>query len=991
MKLREELPQSVRSAAEAAGLDGEAILLSTHSDIDLFGNPQKSWLILTPSRLIVVGQHNGTVQVTHNVPTAEIRDARLAPQVGSGLLQVKTGEQFEDVVRFSNDEAPKFSRVAHKLSAMAAGKPVVVLPEDEKDERVCQSCGRPVAEGETICPRCVKKGRVILRMIGLMRGYWPYAAGLMVLVFAMIGMDLVPPRIMRILLDKVLVEGDAGQVAAAAERYRLLVAVVLALLGVHLLRYIVSVSSGVLSTLVSTRITDDMRRRMYGRLHELSVRYYDRQAVGVLMSRVTGDTAMLASFVDQVTSGLVSNVFRLALIGGWLFMLRPELAAWVLVPAPLAILLSWLYVHRVKPMWKRLYDKNARMGANLQAVLAGIRVVKAFGQEQRERERFAESSARVRTEGRRVGVASVMFGPLISLVFTSGTLIIWYLGGREAVAGHMTRGELIEYVSVLGLFYGPLRSFTNLSRWFTQFAAASHRIFEVLDQEPEVADPPSQPHRAEVRGEVEFENVEFGYTKHHPVLHNLSFRIKPGEMIGVVGRSGAGKTTMINLVCRFYDPSSGSVKIDGVDLRQWDRTYLRQQIGLVLQEPLLFRGTIINNLTYGRPDAPMEEVIQAAKAANAHDFIMGMPEAYETYLGEGGAGLSGGQRQRISIARALLTDPRILILDEATSSVDTESEKEIQDALAALCRGRTTIVIAHRLSTLRNSDRIFVLDRGELKEVGTHYELLARDGIYARLVRLQTQLTREGPSVDRLGAEEDWLARQQEADAHERFVPEFKGVRFLEPGELQMGYDEHGFPVVKVEEAGGRFERLRAYRSMPVTRPNEYISIGWQVQDGGIKEIGMLPDLRDLSPHDRKCVETALNVRYFVYRVKRINRLTEDLGVLLWDVETDRGRKQFSIGRDHSRANVWGAHGRIVRDMNDNRYVIPDMRKIGAASRAMFNRHIYWCPYRESEATREATVDSGQGEEMNGGSGGVRPNGNGETLLTGVGRGRNGQ
>jgi len=222
-------------------------------------------------------------------------------------------------------------------------------------------------------------------------------------------------------------------------------------------------------------------------------------------------------------------------------------------------------------------------------------------------------------------------------------------------------------------------------------------------------------------------------------------------------------------------------------------------------------------------------------------------------------------------------------------------------------------------------------------------------------------------------------------------VPEFKGVRFLEPGELQMGYDEHGFPVVKVEEAGGRFERLRAYRSMPVTRPNEYISIGWQVQDGGIKEIGMLPDLRDLSPHDRKCVETALNVRYFVYRVKRINRLTEDLGVLLWDVETDRGRKQFSIGRDHSRANVWGAHGRIVRDMNDNRYVIPDMRKIGAASRAMFNRHIYWCPYRESEATREATVDSGQGEEMNGGSGGVRPNGNGETLLTGVGRGRNGQ
>jgi len=667
--------------------------------------------------------------------------------------------------------------------------------------------------------------------------------------------------------------------------------------------------------------------------------------------------------VNQITSGMIANMFRLVVLGGWLFVLEPDLAVWVLVPAPAAALVSWFYVKHVKPLWKHAYEANARMGGTLQAILSGIRVVKAFGQEERENLRFGESSNKVRRENRRVGVASVMFGPLVGLIFTSGTIVMWYLAGSRALRGDMSVGRVVEYVTLLGLFYGPLRSFTDLSRWFTQFAAASHRMFEVLDQEPELVDPPENPWRQQVEGAIEFQNVEFGYRKQYPVLHNLSFRIEPGEMIGVVGRSGAGKTTMVNLVSRFYDPLAGSVSMDGVDLRQWDLTHLRQQIGLVLQEPLLFRGSIIDNLTYGRSDATMEEMIQAAKAANSHDFIMGMPEAYDTYLGEGGSGLSGGQRQRLSIARALLTDPRILILDEATSSVDTETEKEIQDALFALCRGRTTIVIAHRLSTLRNSDRIFVMDGGELREVGTHYELMARDGLYARLVRLQTQLTREGPSVDRLREEHDWLAMQRAAERSRglRSAPEFKGVRFLEPGELTFGYDGHGFPTVAVDELDGREVRMRAFRALPVSNEDCYISIGYQTQRGRIREIGVLPDVRALDKLDRECLETSLRVRYFVYRVTRITRLTEDLGVLLWEVATDRGPKHFSIGRDHSLVGPWGTHGRVVRDMADNRYVIPDMRELDPISRSAFNRLVYWCAYKEKEAIKQAHVDAGVG------------------------------
>ena len=960
MRLREDMPQDVAREASAAGLDGQELLLCTQSGIDLLGEPNPQWLILTPSRLLVVGQEDGRTRAVVNIPVSQIGDARVAPQVGSGLLQVKAGEQFVDILRFVNSDATKFSRVAHKLSGLVAGRPVVVLPEDEKEERVCQSCGRPVDSLTTICPKCINKGRTILRMIGMMSRYWHYGLVLLVLLFLSIGIDLVPPRITRILLDDVLGLGGGAELPPVARRSGLLVAVVLVLLGVHVLRYFVSVASGLLDTLVGAHITDDMRQRMYQRLQELSVRFYDAQPVGVLISRVTGDTGMLSSFVDQVTSGMIANLIRLVVVGGWLFWLAPDLALWVLLPAPLVVFVSWFYVRRVRPMWAHLYEAQAQMAGTLQAALSGFRVVKAFGQEKREEERFGDSSGTVRWQNWRVGSASSLFAPLMGLAFMAGSILIWYLGGRRTLYGQMKPGELVEYVGVLTLFYGPLTGLTRLSLWITQFAAASHRIFEVLDQEPEIVDPPENPCRNRVQGEIEFQDVEFGYDRRQPVLHNLSFRIRAGEMIGVVGRSGAGKTTVVNLICRFYDTTEGLVKIDGVDLRQWDSPALRRQIGLVLQEPLLFRGSILHNITYGCPHASMEQILLASRAANCHDFIMGMPEAYDAYLGEGGAGLSGGQRQRLSIARAILTDPRILILDEATSSVDTESEREIQDALAALCQGRTTIIIAHRLSTLQNVDRVFVLDRGELKEVGTHEELLARGGLYARLVRLQTQLTREGPSVTDLSRHADWLARHKEAEpaGPKRPAPEFKGVRFLEPGELELRYDEHRFPMIRLESAGGRYTRLRAYRATPVSNPHRYVSIGYEDEQGMICEVGMVRDLGHLPAPARECVEAALRVRYFIYRVTRITRLKEDLGILLWEVETDRGPKQFSIGRDHSRVGPWGEHGRVIRDMDENRYVIPDMRELDMLGRAAFNRHIYWCAYQETEARNRAPADA---------------------------------
>jgi len=336
------------------------------------------------------------------------------------------------------------------------------------------------------------------------------------------------------------------------------------------------------------------------------------------------------------------------------------------------------------------------------------------------------------------------------MIFGLGGPIVWYVGGRDAIeTQRLTLGDLMAFLAYLGMFYGPLAHITQLTDWLTQFLTAAQRTFEIIDTAPQIVESQNAQRLSEVRGAIRFENVTFGYNRYEPVIKNVSFEVKPGEHIGIVGKSGSGKTTLVNLIARFYDVDEGRVLIDGVDVQDLAMDDLRGAVGVVLQEPFLFRGTIYANITYGRRDATAEEVLAASKAANAHKFIMRHPLGYDTYIGERGAGLSGGESQRISIARAILYDPRILILDEATSNVDTESELLIQEALGRVTAGRTTIAIAHRLSTLKNSDRILVVDKGQILEQGSHEELLAKGGLYHRLVKIQTELSRE-PSVDAL-------------------------------------------------------------------------------------------------------------------------------------------------------------------------------------------------------------------------------------------------
>nr|MBC8235084.1 ABC transporter ATP-binding protein [bacterium] len=389
-------------------------------------------------------------------------------------------------------------------------------------------------------------------------------------------------------------------------------------------------------------------------------------------------------------------------------------------------------------VWKRW----AEISGILADTIPGVRVVKAFVREKHEIDRFNDKASELFQGEMSAAKLYTVFRPLMGFIIFIGTIIIWFVGGREVIRNPaFTVGALTVFQSCMMQFYMPVQSIAWLNERFQRAATSAERVFEILDHKPEIADGEDAIDLPDIKGNIQFKNVTFAYESEQNVLEDVSFEVQPGEMIGLAGHTGAGKTTLINLVCRFYDINEGAILVDGHDIRDVKISSLRNQIGVVLQNPFLFNGSVADNISYGKPGATMREIMAAAKAANAHDFIMNFPDGYDTIVGERGERVSGGERQRISIARAILKDPRILILDEATSSIDTETEAKIQEALARLIKGRTVFAIAHRLSTLKHSHRLLILEKGNLAEIGTHNELMEMDGIYAKLCRMQTELS----------------------------------------------------------------------------------------------------------------------------------------------------------------------------------------------------------------------------------------------------------
>ena len=921
-------PLAIARLLSGQGVAAADILLCTDTDIDFAGAYQTQWLVVTEDRAVVCSDGDAP-RVLLSVNFAQASEFRCEGVIGAGLLQARIDGVYLDLLRYSNKLADRFGKVARKLDRKLKGQPITIEPEDDVDARRCKTCDVVLDSAGEICPRCVNKGAVLARMWKLMRPYKSAAAAMMTLLVVGIALDLVTPRLTQILIDRVL-PASAGSYTS---RLHKLLAIVLVLAGVQVARMLVNIVNGRLSSRVGTGITFDIRSRLVAHLQRLSVSYYDRQQVGSLVARVAYDTEALAGFISQITGGFVFQIIMVLLAGIMMFSLDLKLALFTLVPAPLVAAGTIVFWRFVYPRYYRLWDAQSKQAGMLSGILSGVRVVKSFGQEQREVRRFDAASDYLTRSRRRLDMSMSTFNPIMGLVFQLGGWIVWFVGGRDVLGGRMSLGELMAFFGYLAMFYSPLGALTQFTNWLTSFVTQAHRIFEILDAPVHVADA-AQPLTRQIDGKIAFEKVTFGYQRQQQVLTDVDLEIKPGEMVGIVGRSGSGKSTIVNLICRFYDVTEGRVLIDGVDVRQYATENLRSQIGVVLQDPFLFRGSIWENIAYGRPDASAEEVIAAAKAGNCHDFILRSPHAYDTWVGERGSGLSGGERQRVSIARVLLTDPRILILDEATSSVDAESEAAIQAAMAELVKGRTTIAIAHRLSTLRNANRILVVDNGRIVEEGSHERLLSQDGLYARLVKIQGQFAAPSPTIDHLEAESRW-SRGEQSGARPH-VP-----RWLSPDHVDIHRCKMGALHVRVgdEQArGGVF----AVRCLPIRYPRQYLSLRHLDEHKRETEVGLIRDLNEWPSDVQSLIEQSLAKRFFVHTITAIKGIEHFQGYLNFDVETDLGPRQFIMRWQGDKAQDYGASGKMLLDTEENRYLVRDIAALTERDRGVFLRHIYW-------------------------------------------------
>ncbi len=490
----------------------------------------------------------------------------------------------------------------------------------------------------------------------------------------------------------------------------------------------------------SSKMTRDLRNRLFSKVESLSITKISKYTTGDLLRRVMQDTQTFDAFVVSRFPNIIEELTVMLAVSVYILFYDPILFLFIMLPTPLVVLFFYLFRKKMRSLFRRNWSAASKTNSVLHDIFSGIRVVKSFGTEYREGERFREFTGTERVLQEKIDCIWSIIMPILRFFISFGEFILLFYVGNKILGGSMTLGEMSQFSFYITKIYGPLRMISMIPRQVMEFTTSSSKIFEVLDEEADITES-ENPQNPEIKGNIDINNISFGYDIGKEVLKNVDIHIKPGEFIGLVGASGVGKTTLINLIMRLYDVESGSITVDGVDIRNISSEALRKQIGVVLQETYLFSGTVFQNIAYAKPDATRDEVISVSKLAGCHEFIKKMPDGYNTKIGEKGLGLSGGERQRVAIARALLHNPKILILDEATASLDTETEKQIQDALARLSKQCTTIAIAHRLSTLRNATKLVVLDKGTVAEIGTHDELVAKQGIYYGLVMAQRQMS----------------------------------------------------------------------------------------------------------------------------------------------------------------------------------------------------------------------------------------------------------
>lgn len=725
-----ELDDKIKNLMESYNLKNPEATLKC--DMDTGKTYGEIWLLAYKDKVCVINAENGMFV---SYPYDEIEDFANEDYINTGIFTVKKNTETYPVAFYSNAvgrTASRFTMVVGKLREKKE------LTEDDfksmGDDNVCPTCGKPYRDPRRkICPKCMNRKAIVLRLMGYLPKYkgLVFLMALCMVLSALTGV-LRPYVSGTTFYDQVLTEGG--------KYYKMIVPFVGCLVLLEVIKLAINIAKERIAAVVGASIVFDIKSQIFSAMQRLSMSFFSSQHTGSLMNRIENDAEEICFTILWRIPDLIINVLTLIGTAAVMFAINPLLSVIVFVPVPFSVYMMRVAFPKFRKFKNASWQKRSKLNSVINDSLSGIRVVKAFGKEESEIDRFEKASNELYDANIKEGIKGAKTFPVMGYITSLGGLFVWAVGGAQIMqGGSMTFGMLMTFVGYMGMVLSPIDNIVNSVDWLTEMLNSAHRLFEIIDRKSDVLPAKNPVHMKDIEGNISLENVTFSYEPNKPVLRNINLDIKKGEMIGLVGHSGAGKSTITNIITRLYDVDEGAIKIDGVNIKDIDHDDLHRRIGMVLQETHLFSGTIMENIAFARPDATKEEIIRAAKSANAHDFIMKLPDGYETELGKRQTNLSGGERQRINIARAILLDPRILILDEATASVDTETELLIQQALENLTKGRTTIAIAHRLSTLKNADRLVVIEHGEIAETGTHEELEKLGGIYAGMLGKQKE------------------------------------------------------------------------------------------------------------------------------------------------------------------------------------------------------------------------------------------------------------
>ncbi len=763
-----KLPKSFLHAVKRQGILPEDIIFSAVADFDSEYRFADSIVALTKTQLLFAaypyrqkaeyrfGGYAGWQVQEDAVLTQEpavqyyaleqIERLEVIREVSTGVLLAAVDGVDRQLCHFSNTRLETFLRLCRLFDKTKKNEEI--LPEDldvKKGRECCPKCGMIYPDQERkVCPKCMDRKSILFRVMSYFRDYKAALAVMVCCYVATAALDLIWPYLSgTVLYDKVLARDESflRMLGLPAGRYlTALLFLVAAMILSKVAAQAVGILQGVLTAKIAPRVVAKLKSQVFEAMGRLSISFYSRRQTGGLMTRVSDDAEEISSFFIDGIPYFFINVGRLAATCAIMFYLQPFLALISILFMPLLVFMSFHMMPHLWHYYGKRHRANRRLNAQMNENFTGARVVKAFGQEEQEMKRFTKNNTKVRDAELDLVRYDNKFTALYSTVENLLSFLVWAVGGALIIGGsHIEVGLLLTFSGYVGQMKGPLEFMSRIIRWYTNCMNCAQRMFEIMDAVPEVREAADPLRPEKLRGEIELRHVTFSYDAHKPVLKDVSFRVEAGEVFGIVGRSGSGKSTLVNLISRLYDAEEGEVLVDGVNVRQYGFRELRKNVAMVSQETYIFMGTVAENIAYAKPDAGREEIIRAAVQANAHDFICKMPEGYDTVLGSSSRSLSGGEKQRISIARAILADPRILILDEATSAVDTETELAIQKSLEQLEKGRTVLSIAHRLSTLRNASHLIVLDEGRITESGTHEELMAKRGTFYKLSELQTK------------------------------------------------------------------------------------------------------------------------------------------------------------------------------------------------------------------------------------------------------------